>query len=91
MKKLWILLLTLMAVVAKGQNLMPIEGTVSDMDSKTALRGVMVKSSNNNQVLTNEHGAFTISSFVNDTLTFLFVGFEPTTHIVTKGEKIKIY
>lgn len=91
MKKLWILLLTLMAVVAKGQNLMPIEGTVFDMDSKTALRGVMVKSSNNNQVLTDEHGAFTISSFVNDTLTFLFIGYAPTTHIVKKGEKIKIY
>jgi Ca-activated chloride channel family protein len=78
------------AIVAKGQNKFEISGTVKDKDSKTVISGVLVKSIKGQDVLTDEKGVFTISTFQGDTLTFNFLGYESQHHVVRNNKNIAI-
>lgn len=90
MKRLLILCLILFATVANGQNLIEINGKVSDKDAKVTIAGVSVRSTKSQMVLTNEKGGFNISSFQGDTLTFQYLGYKTVTFVVKNSKAVHI-
>lgn len=91
MKKLFIICLMLVAIVANGQQVMQIHGWVAEKGAKNAMPGVVVKSSKHQQVLTDEKGKFYISSSRNDTLLFEYVGYKTYKHVVKNDHPLNIY
>lgn len=90
MKKLLMICLLFFAIVAQGQNLVEIKGTVDNKDTKATLAGVLVTSSKNIKVQTNANGAFSISSFKGDTLTFQYLGYNTKEYIIKNDKVIHI-
>lgn len=90
MKRLLILCLVLFATVANGQNLIEINGKVSDKDEKVTIAGVSVRSTKSQMILTNEKGGFNISSFQGDTLTFQYLGYKTVTFVVKNSKAVHI-
>lgn len=82
--------MVLFAIVANGQSLIEIKGTITDKYSKDPLAGVFVQSTKNKNVLSNEKGEFTISSFKGDTLRFQFLGYNTLEYVVKNGESLQI-
>ena len=80
----------LIAIVAKGQKKFEFSGIVTEKDSKSAISCVSVKSTKGNNLLTNQKGKFTISTFKGDTLTFSFLGYQSQMHVVKNNKNIAI-
>lgn len=91
MKKLLMIGMMLIAIVAKAQNIVQVQGTVAEKDSKNLMAGVLVKSVKHGQVLTDDKGGFTISSSLNDTLTFQYIGYQTQTYIVKNNKPVKFF
>ena len=91
MKRFLILSLLFLATVANAQNVIKISGIVSDKSSKVTLSGVGVRSTNGSQVNTDLKGEFTLSSFVGDTLTFSFLGYQKVKHVLKNEKKLSIF
>ncbi|MBD1429724.1 vWA domain-containing protein [Sphingobacterium litopenaei] len=90
MKRLLIICMVLFAIVANGQSLIEIKGTITDKYSKDPLAGVFVQSTKQKHVLSNEKGEFSISSFKGDTLRFEFLGYKTLEYVVKNGESLQI-
>lgn len=91
MKKLLMIGMMLIAIVAKAQNIVQVQGKVVEKESKNLMAGVLVKSVNHGQVLTDDKGEFNISSSLNDTLTFQYIGYQTHNYIVKNNKLIKVF